>query len=217
MLDDNPNLTTRELNKLLRRQFGTKLMNGSILFRGISHELPEHVRQTLRSNDRLSWLQSFHPANETEAAVLCSMGKYGHPDRLVLGEQSVNKEQTISQLHELFENTPDESLRDKLHEDGYYILNDNDQYYCIDFANKVILNMEEAGLDVDRLKRQQIKQEDARIHPSSPQQSSSKPNILQPVRKALQQQGGSKDGSREHEVGGHGNYDEIDDERKLKR
>ena len=217
MLDDNPNLTTRELNKLLRRQFGTKLMNGSILFHGISHELPEHVRQALRSNDRLSWLQSFHPANETEAAVLCSMGKYGHPDRLVLGEQSVNKEKTTAQLHELFENMPDESLHDKLHEDGYYILNDNDQYYCIDFANKVILNMEETGLDVDRLKRQQTKQENARIHPSSPQQSPSKPNILQPIRKALQQQGGSKDSSREHEVGGHGNYDEIDDERKLKR
>ena len=211
MLDDNPNLTTRELNKLLRRQFGTKLMNGFILFHGISHELPEHVRQTLRSNDRLSWLQSFHPANETEAAVLCSMGKYGHPDRLVLGEQSVNKEKTTAQLHELFDNTPDESLRDKLHEDGYYILNDNDQYYCIDFANKVILNMEEAGLDVDRLKRRQTKQENARINPSSPHRSSSK------VRKALQQQGGSKDSSREHEVGGHGNYDEIDDERKLKR
>ena len=26
-----------------------------------------------------------------------------------------------------------------------------------------------------------------------------------------------KDGNREHEVGGHGNYDDIDDERKLKR
>ena len=77
--------------------------------------------------------------------------------------------------------------------------------------------MEETGLDVDRLKRRQTKQENARINPSSPQQSSSKPNILRPVRKALQQQGGSKDSSREHEVGGHGNYDEIDDERKLKR
>ena len=77
--------------------------------------------------------------------------------------------------------------------------------------------MEEVGLDVDRLKRQQSKQENAQIHLSSPHQSSSKPNILQPVRKALQQQGGSKDGSREHEVGGNGNYDEIDDERKLKR
>ena len=30
--------------------------------------------------------------------------------------------------------------------------------------------MEEAGLDVDRLKRRQTKQENARIHPSSPQQ-----------------------------------------------
>lgn len=77
--------------------------------------------------------------------------------------------------------------------------------------------MEEAGLDVDRLKRRQTKQEIARNLASLSQLSSSKPNILQPVRKALQQQGGSKDGSREHEVGGHGNYDEIDDERKLKR
>ena len=44
-----------------------------------------------------------------------------------------------------------------------------------------------------------------------------KSNIIQGVRKALQQRGGSKDGNREHEVGGHGNYDDIDDERKLKR
>jgi len=77
--------------------------------------------------------------------------------------------------------------------------------------------MEETGLDVDRLKRQQSKQEHVRILAPTSQLSSSKPNILQPVRKALQQQGGSKDGSREHEVGDHGNYDEIDDERKLKR
>ena len=77
--------------------------------------------------------------------------------------------------------------------------------------------MKDAGIDVDRLKRQQIKLENTRIHPSSPQQSSSKPNIQQRVRKALQQQGGSKDSSRENEDGGHGNYDEIDDERKLKR
>ena len=47
--------------------------------------------------------------------------------------------------------------------------------------------------------------------------SVSKPNIIQGVRKALQQRGGSKDGNREHEVGGHGNYEDIDDERKLKR
>ena len=32
ILDDNGFLTTKELNKMLRRQFGCKLMNGCVLF-----------------------------------------------------------------------------------------------------------------------------------------------------------------------------------------
>lgn len=214
MLDDNPNMTTRELNKLLRRQFGTKLINGSILFHGKSHELPEYVLQTLRSNDRLSWLQSFHPSSAEEAVILCKMGKYNHPERLTIGSESPNKNRTIHQLKDLFDTTPDESLKDKLHEDGYYIVYDDDRYYCIDFANKVILDMESVGLDVSRFKRQQLQPETT---PANVVQPIQKPNIIQGIRKVLQQSGGSKDGNREHEVGGHGNYDDIDDERKLKR
>ena len=143
------------------------------------------------------------------------MGKYGHPDRLTLGDENENKERTTQQLHELFDNTPDESLCDKLHEDGYYIVNDNDQFYCIDFANKVILNMEEAGLDVSRMRTNNTQHELSQSQPV--QQPIHKPNIIQGTRKVLQQQGGSKDGNREHEVGGRSNYDDIDDEHKLKR
>jgi hypothetical protein len=142
------------------------------------------------------------------------MGKYNHPERLALASESPNKDRTIHQLKDIFDTTPDESLRDKLHEDGYYIVNDADRYYCIDFANKVILNMEHEGLDVSRLKKQQTQQE---ITPVQSVQPVQKPNIIQGIRKVLQQSGGSKDGNREHEVGGHGNYDDIDDERKLKR
>ncbi len=214
MLEDNQNLTTRELNKLLRRQFGCKLMNGAVLFNGTSYDLPEHVLTTLRSNDRLSWLQSFHPSTLEESVILCKMGKYNHPDRLTIDTDSPNKDRTLHQLKDLFDSTPDESLRDKLHEDGYYIVNEDDRYYCIDFANKVILDMEHEGLDVSRLKKSQTQQE---ITPTQSAKSVQKPNLIQGVRNALQQRGGSKDGNREHEVGGHGNYDDIDDERKLKR
>ena len=43
-------------------------------------------------------------------------------------------------------------------------------------------------------------------------------NVSAMIRDAVRQfNDGSKDGNREHEVGGHGNYDDIDDERKLKR
>lgn len=211
MLDDNQNLTTRELNKLLRRQFGCKLMNGAVLFNGVSYDLPEHVLAALRSNDRLSWLQSFHPSNAEEAIILCKMGKYNHPDRLTLDPENSNKATTVRQLKELFDSNPDESLQDKLHEDGYYIVNDGDRYYCVDFANKVILDMESEGIDVNRLKKQQEITKTQSIQPVQ------KSNIIQGIRKVLQQSGGSRDGNREHEVGGHGNYNDIDDERKLKR
>ena len=214
MLEDNPNLTTRELNKLLRRQFGCKLMKGAIFFNGTSYELPEHVLTTLRSNDRLFWLQSFHPSSAEKVVILCKMGKYNHPDRLKLDSENPNKATTVHHLKDLFDSTPDESLNDKLHEDGYYIVNDADRYYCIDFANKVILDMEHEGLDVSRLKKQQTQQE---ITPVQSVQPVQKPNIIQGIRKVLQQSGGSKDANREHEVGGHGNYDDIDDERHLKR
>lgn len=74
--------------------------------------------------------------------------------------------------------------------------------------------MESADLDVSRLKKHQSQQE---ITPVQPVQPVQKPNIIQGIRKVLQQSGGSKDGNREHEVGGHSNYDDIDDERRLKR
>ena len=131
-------------------------MNGAVLFNGTSYDLPEHVLITLRSNDRLCWLQSFNPSTMEEAVILCKMGKYNHPDRLTIDIDSPNKNRTLRQLQDLFDSTPDESLRDKLREDGYYIVNENDCYYCIDFANKVILDMEHEGLDVGRFKKQQI-------------------------------------------------------------
>ena len=56
--------------------------------------------------------------------------------------------------------------------------------------------------------------EDNRNQPLQPVQ---KPNIMWGIRKVLQQSGGSKDANREHEVGSHDNYDDIDDERHLKR
>ena len=77
------------------------------------------------------------------------------------------------------------------------------------------MNMEEAGLDVSRMRTNNTQHELSQSQ--SVQQPIHKPNIIQGTRKVLQQQGGSKDGNREHEVGGHSNYDDIDDEHKLKR
>ena len=209
MLDDNINLTTKELNRLLRRQFGTKLLNGTIQYGGSSYRLPEYILTTLRSNDRRAWLQSFCPTNELERHILCQIGKYHHPERITIQSgpgSNVNK--TVSQLRSIFDITSDDALVGKLHEDGYFITRVDDQYYCIDFANRTIINMNDYGLDVKRLQPKQAqKQQDQR-------QQISGPGVGRAIDKVAKQRGGSNESNREWEVGGH---DNGDDGRSLKR
>lgn len=60
MLEDNPNLTTREQNKMLRRQFNTHISKGRIAYGDEFIDLQDYMVETLRANDRKAWLKD-HP------------------------------------------------------------------------------------------------------------------------------------------------------------
>ena len=75
ILEDNKRLSTYDLNTLLWRQFGSYVTKGRIAFRNERILLNENIRNTLRYNDKLRWLQSFSPINEIERDLLCKFGK----------------------------------------------------------------------------------------------------------------------------------------------
>ena len=211
ILDDNGFLTTKELNKMLRRQFGCKLMNGCVLFNGNSHQIPDYMSSVLKMNDRREWIQSFCPSTEVEKEILCNMGKYYHPEHINLIEKDKEKTRnTQYQLKSIFELYSGQDLWDKIHEDGYMIVKREDSYYCIDFKNKTIHNMAEYDLDLSRL-RTRKETEDLN---DSRKSNNMRVTIL--PGKILKKKGGSTDSNREWEVE-KGNYDDVDDERKLKR
>lgn len=54
ILNDNPNATTREINKLLYRQFGTKIHKGTIKWNDQTIELKLEVQEQLRRNNRIA-------------------------------------------------------------------------------------------------------------------------------------------------------------------
>ena len=60
MLEDNPDLTTRELNRMLRRQFGTHISQGRIVYGDEHIDLQAYQVDALQANDRRAWLQE-HP------------------------------------------------------------------------------------------------------------------------------------------------------------
>ena len=210
MLDDNINLTTKELNRLLRRQFGTKLLNGNVRYGDSSYQLPEHILTTLRSNDRRAWLQSFCPTNEQERIVLCAIGNYNHPERITIqSTPGANVSKTVSHLRCIFDTTSDDALVDKLHEDGYVITRADDHYYCIGFANRTIINMSDYGLDVKRLQPKQAQKQQGQ------RQQITGSGVGRTIDKVAKQRGGSNESNREWEVG-RGGY-EVDEGWSLKR
>ena len=64
MLEDNPDLTTREFNKMLRRQFGTHISKGRIVYGDDFIDLQDYQVHALQSNDRQAW-QKEHPKGAT--------------------------------------------------------------------------------------------------------------------------------------------------------
>ena len=66
MLEDNPDLTTRELNRMLRRQFGTHISKGRIAYGDEFIDLQDYQVETLRTNDRKAWQQE-HPLEQHPA------------------------------------------------------------------------------------------------------------------------------------------------------
>ena len=205
ILESNADLTTRELNRKLRWQFGSRVFEGSVHFSGQSVRLSEDIIQTLRSNDRRAWIQSFLPTSLSEAAVLCAVCKYDHPEQIKVSAVPGEKvNQTAALLRHIFNTTADEKLRDVIHESGIRLKYADGQYFAIDFVNRTILNMNAYGFDIKRLlpKRQLLQQV------RQPSGHTKTPNLLR-------QRGGSTDTNREWEVG-HNSY-EVDDERMLKR
>ena len=172
-------------------------------------QLPEHILTTLRSNDRRAWLQSFCPTNEQERHILCQIGKYYHRERITTqSTPGFNVKKTVSQLRHIFDTTSDDALFDKLHGDGYYLTRIDDRYYCIDFANRTIVNMNAYGLDVKRLQSRQVQQR------QNLRQRISGTGVGRTIDKVAKQRGGSIDVNREWEVGG---GHDADDGRSLKR
>lgn len=54
ILNDNPNATTRDINKLLYRQFGTKIHKGTVKWNDQTVELRPEVQEQLRRNNRIA-------------------------------------------------------------------------------------------------------------------------------------------------------------------
>ena len=173
-------------------------------------------------NNRIRYIEQFHPTTEAERDFLCKIYKVNQKDLVSLSsERPKSHADAVKRFREMFNDKSVHSVRAELRNDGFKVLNDGDTYYAIDFQRHMLINLNTEGFNLERVKRQPRKQQ-----PSKLQTKAKAPVRMAPVPKAPKPQRltaalkntdmGSQSANREWEVGQKKNEEDVERGRGMK-
>lgn len=87
VFDQNPHITTKDLNKKLRRM-GAYIRKDSIVFGDIRKPMAESHRAILDRNNKIEWINGFRPRNEKERDLLCRLIGYSYPQLIKISARN---------------------------------------------------------------------------------------------------------------------------------
>lgn len=211
LLTLNPKMTQGEIYDKIRKQ-RAYIKKGVIHFDGQTRPLKPFMAEAIDRNNRIRFIEMFHPTTEAERDLLCKIFKVSRPDLVELsGGRPQSHTDAVSRLHEIFHDENVFSVRNALHEEGFIIREEAGEAYAVNFGRHIVIDLAAEGLDTERLKPRPRKQQARQTYSAG--NGGNKLRIH-----GLKDSGaGSHAEKREWEVGGKGGYDDIDDGRNLKR
>ena len=213
LLTLNPKITQGEIYSKIRKQ-RAYIKKGIIYFDGQSRPLKPFMAEAIDRNNRIAMVEMFSPANEAERNLLCKIFKVSRTDLVdIPPERTHYHTDAVNRLREIFNDDTVTSVRSQLHEEGFIVRQDEDVTYAINFKQHIIINLTEENFNLDRLRKQFVKQ----IERQKYQQQTKPTSRFLGKGKLRDAGGGSHSEKREWEVGQKGNYDDIDDGNSIRR
>ena len=213
LLTLNPKITQGEIYSKIRKQ-RAYIKKGIIYFDGQSRPLKPFMAEAIDRNNRIAMVEMFCPANEAERDLLCKIFKVSRTDLVdIPPERTHYHTDAVNRLREIFNDDAVTSVRSQLHEEGFIVRQDEDVTYAINFKQHIIINLTEENFNLDRLRKQFVKQ----IERQKYQQQTKPTSRFLGKGKLRDAGGGSHSEKREWEVGQKGNYDDIDDGNSIRR
>ncbi len=211
LLEENPTIDTWAINKKLFRS-NAYIRRGVIHCGGSTRPLKDFMAATILRNDKISRIESFHPATDAERDLLCRIYKVNDPQLVRLTpSRDNNYRNAVDNLRSLFNDDSITKLRAAIRSAEFHVRQEGDEWFAIDFSSKTIVNLSEAGFDTRKLEYRKYSKHHRK-------QSTEKPHGKTPGRgiKGLRDAGSGRGENREWEVGYRGDYNRIDDENSLK-
>ena len=213
MLTLNPKITQGEIYSKIRKQ-RAYIKKGIIYFDGQSRPLKPFMSEAIDRNNRIAMVEMFNPATETERNLLCKIFKVSRTDLVDLSlERTHYYTDAVNRLREIFNDETVSSVRSRLHEEEFTIRQEENATYAINFRQHIIINLTQENFNLERLKKQPLKQLEQQKHKQNQKLTShfSNKTILHDTG------GGSHSENREWEIGQNQYNDDVNDFHTIKR
>ena len=176
--------------------------------------LKPFMAEAIDRNNRIAMVEMFSPATEAERDLLCKIFKVSRTDLVDLSlERTHYYTDAVDCLREIFSDDTVTSVKSQLREEGFIIRQEEDATYAINFNQHIIINLTEENFNLDRPRKQFVKQ----IERQKYQQQTKPTSRFSGKGKLRDAGGGSHSEKREWEVGQKGSYDDIDDGNSMKK
>ena len=153
-------ITTLEINKLLKKQTNAYISKGQVILNGVKMPLKDNLARILRINDKIAWVQSFHPRSLEEKNALAALFKI-EPEYLKIKRSYEVDTSITDKIQQIASLSDFSTFRNHLSQEGFRLFKHENEYYFLSFNQNVILTAKECGVG-EGLLEPPHRQEDAK-------------------------------------------------------
>lgn len=137
------------------------LKRGVLHYQGREKALAPFIADAILRNDRIRRIEAFAPATEAERDKLCRIYKVNRPDLVSLSsEHKDGYAKSCSTLRDIFDEkiwTSGKQLRAALKGAGYNVMQEDDNFFAVDFSTHTIIDLGAEGFDLSKLTKKPAK------------------------------------------------------------
>ena len=202
-MDDDNNITTGEINRLLRRTYGTYISKGSININGKKKKLDNIILKTLKFNDKIAWINQFGATNDDERKIL---GTFFKIDPKYISNTYNDKTKSINYIKSIFYASSTSNIADNLIKGKILVRSSDNNNYAIDMINKNIIELGNSKI-----------MKAATLQNRSIKTGKKQPKLGNGIGKIVSKEGASNKINENWSDKKKRSYDDMDDELKYKR
>lgn len=144
----DPYINTQDLNKELMA-IGAYISANVIHFGDEEQPVPDNVKEQLKRNNMIDWLNCFNPTTEEERDVICKCCRFSEPELIRLDTHALSYYPNgWESLKNIIHQNSRKELLPAIEKAGFRLVIHNDTLYAVNFEKMSVINLQKVDLPI---------------------------------------------------------------------